>query len=110
VNITSEQYQKILDSAPPDHLSDEFLTYLRTKSVVVLETPDWLVVENIKYHTKELPWYTAFDLKPDNTLELKLLSLQWELPEWKIIIHPIVIRTVKRFHVHLIRCDLEYKV
>lgn len=110
MNITSEQYQKILDSAPADHLSEGFVDYLYTKSKVVLKTEDWIVVENIKYHTKELPWYTAFDLNPDNTLEYKLQLLQWELPEWKIIIHPVIIRTIKRFHVHLLRCDKEYTV
>ena len=110
MNISSEQYQKLLDAAPPDHLSDEFVQYLRDKNRVVLETPDWIVIENVKYHDEELPWYTAFDLNPDFTLEYKLQQLQWEFPEWKTIIHPAMIRTVKRFHVHLIRCDKEYKV
>ena len=110
MNITLEQYQKILTSAPPDHMSEEFITFLRSTSVVINETPDWLVIENVKYHTEELPWYTAFDLKPENTMEYKIQLLQWEHPEYKIIIHPIIIRSVKRFHVHLIRCDKEYIV
>lgn len=110
MNITSEQYQKILDSAPADHLSPDFIVYLKKTSKVVMETEDWFIVENIKYHTDELPWYTAFDLNPDMTLEYKLQNLHWEFPEWKVIIHPVIIRTVKRFHVHLIRCDKEYIV
>lgn len=110
LNITEEQYQKVLDSAPPDHMSEEFLLFLKTSSKVILETPDWLVVENIKYHTEELPWYTAFAVKSDMTLEYSLQQLQWELPEYKIIIHPVMIRSVKRFHVHLIRVDKKYIV
>ncbi len=110
VNLTSEEYQKILDVAPPDHHSDEFVSFLRTNNTVILETPEWLVVKNIKYHDEEKPWYTAFDLNPEYTLEYKLQLLQWEFPEYKMIIHPVIVRTVKRFHVHLIRVDKEYTI
>lgn len=110
MNISSKKYQAILDKAPADHHSDEFIKFLARNNRVVLRTPDWLVIENIKYHTKELPWYTAFDLKPEHTLEYKLQLLQWELPEWKIIIHPAIARTIKRFHLHLIRVDQVYNV
>ncbi len=110
MNINKEQYDKILNSAPQDHTTDEFVSWLRDNNKIILETPDWLVVDNIKYSTEELPWYTAFDLRPDDTLQLKYLKLQWEFPEYKMIIHPFVTRSIKRFHIHLIRADKTYQV
>lgn len=111
MNITTEEYQKILDSAPPNHTSEEFLIFLRENNVVILETPEWLVIENIKYHTKELPWYTAFDKKAkDLALEYKLQLLQYEFPEYRYMWNTVFARSVKRFHVHLFRVDKEYVI
>jgi hypothetical protein len=110
MNITSQEYESILSSAPPDHSSQEFIDWMRDNNKVVLETKEWLVVENIKYHTTEYPWYTAFDLDKDLTWEYKIQLLMWEFPVMKVIIHPVITRTVKRFHVHLIRADKQYFV
>lgn len=44
----------------PDHLSAEFITYLRENNVVIHEDAHWLVIENCKYHTTERAWHTAF--------------------------------------------------
>lgn len=110
MNITSEQYQTILNSAPPDHHSDEFLQYLRDNNVVIIETPEWLVIENVKYHTPELPWYTAFDKGVDMVIDYRLQQLQWEFPEYRYLINPVHARTVKRFHIHLMRVDKEYTI
>jgi hypothetical protein len=108
MNITNEQYEGILDVAPPDHNSEEFLQFLRDNNVVVLETPEWLVIENVKYHTPELPWYTAFDKGIDKVIDFRLQMLQWEFPEYRYIVNSVYARTVKRFHVHLLRVDKEY--
>lgn len=110
MNISEIEYQKIIDSAPPDHHSDEFIKWIEERNHIVLKTADWLVIHNLKYHTKELPWYTAFDLKPEHTLEYKIQLLQWEFPEWKMILHPVIARSVRRFHLHLIRLDKTYTI
>lgn len=110
MNITTEQYEGILNSAPPDHNSEEFLTFLRNNNVVILETPEWLVIENVKYNTPELPWYTAFDKGTDKVVDYRLQMLQWEFPEYRYMINSVYGRTVKRFHVHLMRIDKEYTI
>lgn len=108
MNITTEQYEGILNSAPPNHNSVEFLDFLRGNNVVKIETPEWLVIENIKYHSKESPWYTAFDKGCDYILDYKLQLLQWEFPEYRYIINSVYAKTVKLYHVHLIRVDTQY--
>lgn len=110
MNITTQEYEDLLDEAPEDHMSDEFIRWLENNNIVVLKTEGWLVIENVKYHTKELPWLTAFDLMPEMTWQYKLQLLQWEFPECKIIIHPPITQTVKRFRVHLIKADRQYTV
>ena len=109
MNITPEEYKAVQDTAPGDHHSDEYVEYLR-KSPVVIETKEWLVVENIKYHTEEKPWYTAFLLCPDMTLEYTIQMLKWEFPEYRMIINPTLTQSVKRYHIHLIRIDKKYTV
>lgn len=110
MNITTEQYEGILSSAPPDHHSDEFLSFLRNNNVVILETPEWLVIENVKHHTEELPWYTAFDKGEDKVVDYRIQLLQWEYPEYRYMINSTYACSVKRFHVHLLRVDKEYKL
>jgi hypothetical protein len=110
MNITQQEYEDLLDSAPDDHSSDEFIEWLVDNNIVVFNAEGWVVIENIKYHNEELPWLTAFDVRPEMTWQYKLQLLQWEFPEWKIIIHPPILRSVKRFHVHLIRSDKKYIV
>ena len=110
MNITNEQYEEILNVAPPDHNSEEFLCFLRDNNVVVLETPEWLVIENIKYHTPELPWYTAFDKGVDMVVDYRLMALEWEFPEYRYMINSIYTQSIKRFHIHLIRVDKEYTI
>lgn len=108
MNITNEQYEGILNVAPPDHNSEEFLCFLRDNNVVVLETPEWLVIENVKYHKPELPWYTAFYKGDDKVIDYKLQLLQYEFPEYRYMINSVFARSVKRLHIHLLRVDKEY--
>lgn len=110
MKISTEKYERLLNSAPPDHNSDEFLNFLRDNNVVVLETNEWLVIENIKHHSSKRPWYTAFDKCSDYILDYKLQLLQWEFPEYRYILNSVFARTVKRFHVHLIRVDQQYVI
>lgn len=110
MNITTEQYETILSSAPPDHDSEEFLQFLRDNNVVILETPEWLVIENVKYHTQDAPWYTAFDKGIDKVVDYRWQLLQWEFPEYRYLMNSVFARSVKRFHIHLLRVDKEYLI
>lgn len=44
----------------PDSLSPDFIQYIKDNNVVLADYYGWLVIENIKYHTKEDPHYTLF--------------------------------------------------
>ena len=109
MNINSEQYEKLLKKAP-DHKSEEFLIFLKDNNIVVWETPEWLVIENIKYHNADKPWYTAFYKGPDYVVDYQYQLLNHEFPEWRFMINPVHARTVKRPHVHLFRVDTEYTI
>lgn len=91
----------LLEKAPEDHLSLEFLDYLRENNVVIGENNEWLVIENCKYHTKEKPWYTAFHkLKYTPSFsDIEELGLLYQ--QFSMTIKSPQKRTVKRFHVHL---------
>lgn len=102
-----DEYKQLMLNAPP-HDSDEFVQFLRDNNTVRLETPEWIVVENFKYHTKEREWLTAFDLKPNMTLESKILLLEIEYPNHTFIQHSLRTRTVTRRHLHLIK-DSDYE-
>jgi hypothetical protein len=91
----------LLEQAPKDHMSIEFIQFLREKNVVVKEMKNWLIIENCKYHTKEKPWYTAF--------YKKLIPEQHELGQllvfapfgYNVMIKPPEERTVQRWHAHI---------
>lgn len=91
-----------LENAPEDHLSPEFLEYLRTHNEVVAETDYWLVIENCKYHTPDKPHLTAFHKRDkqyfDEIEDLQRLFLQYDL-----LIKSPKRQSVKRFHIHLIK-------
>ena len=96
--------------APKDHKSNEFQDWLRDNNTVNKETDEWLVIENIKYHREEKPWYTAF-LKEDRVgLDVVLTSLMLEYPGYSIILHHPAHQTIRMFHVHLIKGDRPYTV
>lgn len=110
MNITTEQYERIQSSAPKDYSSVEFLLFLRENNVVVLETPEWLVIENIKHHTKESPWYTAFDKGCNCILDYKLQLLQWEFPEYRYLLNSVYTAEIRMPYVHLLRADSQYVI
>lgn len=99
----AKTYEQLLAEAP-DHMSDEFLQYLRDNNVVVTEVSHWLIIENCKYHTKERPYYTAF-FKPalDILTIADLKELGHAVFNMDMLIKASARRTVKRFHVHLIK-------
>jgi hypothetical protein len=95
-------YEELLNNAPQDHCSDEFLEYLRNYNKVVQESDIWLVIENFKYHSAERPWYTAFLKQSGHPVEHEIG--EW-FPDMEIIIKPKSKRSVNRFHVHLTNLD-----
>ena len=84
---------KLLEQAPKDHNSDEFLVFLRENNEVVFEDPWWLVIKNCKYD-----WLTAFAKNEQGGL-INLMEKYGHL-EWKV--KPKEKRTVDRFHMHFI--------
>lgn len=93
-------YEKRLDEAP-DHLSEEFLDYLRAKNVVVYESSRWLIIENCKYHTREKAWWTAF-YKEDGRYWRNYIEELEQFQKFDLLIKSPLRRTVQRFHIHLV--------
>lgn len=83
----------LLENAPADHNSHEFLQYLRDNNPILWENRDWLVIENCKYG-----WPTAF--AKNYTVEMQPLVERYGQYEWKV--KPANKRTVGRFHIHIL--------
>ncbi len=97
----------LLEKAPKDHLSDEFLQFLRENNKVVKEDGTFLIIENCKYHTPERPWYTAFNKCTYGCCDFRgLESLMDEYPDFTLMVKPITERSVQRFHAHLVKKPL----
>lgn len=102
--MKEEEYQELLKQAPQDHFSDEFIQFLRDNNEVVEENENWLIIKNCKDSND----YTAFFIRDiwKNVYKMFLMDMpdlikKYENREWKIKApHK---RTVKLFHVHLIK-------
>lgn len=92
-------YEELLKTAP-DHMSDDFIVFLRENNTVVYESEDWIIIENYKYHTNEKSWWTAF-IKGDRNWRYEIDEIE-QFKLFDILIKSPSRRTVKRFHVHLI--------
>jgi len=99
------EYSELLKNAP-EHTSEAFLEYLRRFNKIVSESDEWLVIENFKYHTAEKPWYTAFAKSMEVRHEM-IEELGEEFRECDLLIKSASRRSVRRFHVHLIRDGYE---
>ncbi len=96
-------YLRLLESAPADHRSEDFLTFIRMNNKVVFEDDAWLIIKNYKYDTGKNPWHTAF-LKHDSDIWYMFMNrLSEDYANWDWLVKGDKRRTVKRFHVHLIR-------
>lgn len=99
-----KNYKNLLKNAPK-HDSVDFLEYLRKNNKVVFDNPQWIVIQNAKYHTKKKPWYTAFH-KPstkglsDWCMDIDIL---WYIygPTWNYLVKSDKKQTIKRQHVHI---------
>lgn len=98
----------LLEKAP-SHDSPEFIDYLRDNNVVIFENDQWIVIENCKYNTEKIPWYTAFwkresKLVPDLAVWWKDIDILWfEFGDWEWLKKAESRQTIKRFHIHLIK-------
>lgn len=105
-------YEELLAGAPA-HDTPEFINYLRENNKVVLDCPQWLVIENAKYHTEEKPWYTAFHIpRLGRYLGGGAYIVEWyedadilywndNWATWEWLKKDLEKQTVKRFHIHI---------
>jgi len=105
--MSEETYKEFLKTAPEDHLSDEFIQFLRDNNEVDYNGFYWLVIKNKKYWTPENDWMTAFYVGKDrNTPYIEVERMKGLFMSYKdreILIKAPHKRTVKLFHVHLIK-------
>lgn len=94
-----------LENAPKDHLSDEFLEYLRATNVVVADNDHFLIVENCKHHTPEAPHLTAFVLDSHGHWFdfVEELYAKYRYDGYDLLIKAPHRQSVRRPHVHLIK-------
>jgi hypothetical protein len=105
--MQEDKYKDFLKTAPQDHFSDEFLEFLRKYNEVDWEGEYWLVIKNIKYGDA---WLTAFYKRwrtdIDSNTQAGIAQMfdlldRYRDREWMIKApHK---RSVKLFHVHLIK-------
>jgi len=94
----------LLEAAPKDHNSPEFLKFLRDNNPVVYDFDKWLVIANCKYDKPERRWYTAFHTGEVNShLDMCFLADRYGHLEWKK--KATKNQTVKRFHIHMYEPD-----
>lgn len=94
----------MLQEAPKDHYSKEFVNFLRNKNVVVWENTNWLIIENCKYHTPERKWWTAFFIHPELRIPERehLGSLVYYMPyDMALMVKDTSKRSVARWHAHI---------
>lgn len=108
--MTEQEYLVFLEKAPKDHFSNEFKLFLMNNNIIRELEGDWLIIENKKYWTKENDWLTAFYFpglshhRKDQDwalMDLRTLSKKYGDREW--LIKAPSKRTVKVFHIHLIK-------
>lgn len=98
---------RLLDMAPKDHWSDDFLQFLRENNELIEETAYFLVIANCKYDKPKKRWFTAFwKIRPMETTDRDLftqIGLMVAYPLYRdmnLLIKPISRRSVMRPHVH----------
>lgn len=106
--MDQKNYKKLITKTPK-HLQWEFIIFLKANNEVVLDSDYWLVVQNIKHHTSQVNWYTAFTKEPVS--KFSNLSTDCLVDEQKIVQDLFIedwfkfendkrFRSVKRFHKH----------
>lgn len=99
-------YEELLAKAPA-HDSPAFIDFLRDNNTVVFENDQWIIVENVKYHTAERHWFTAFWKSPctigccDWYDDIDILWYQSEWSDMAWLKKAANKQTVNRFHIHI---------
>lgn len=111
-----KEYQKFLETAPGDHFSDEFITFLINNNKVRAVRKSWLVIQNTKYWEDPNKisdktgrtgndWLTAFYIGPRRDDErwalMNLEDLVDIYTDYDFLIKAPSKRSVKLFHVHM---------
>lgn len=104
----------LLEKAPKNHHSPEFLQFLRDNNTVVFENDYWLFIENCKYNNQDgnKRWHTAF-LKSNqgwfimqdahyHALKSAMIMSDLDYTQWEMRIKAPKNRSVGRYHVHFI--------
>lgn len=104
--MSEKEYLKLIKNMP-DSMSDEYLQFMRDRVKVVYEDIDWIIVENIKYHTLENPHYTAFTKDTHNWMNLNGLMLiakfKLDIDSWFTYRNHTKARSIERNHVHFVK-------
>lgn len=104
--MNKEEYQKLLEKVPR-HDSPVFIKWLRENNKVVKENDYYIIIENIKYHTIDNPFYTIFSKDhPDSDYAI-LNILTVKFAKWEWLKKDATKQTINRFHVHVYR---SYKI
>lgn len=108
--MKEEEYTEFLKKAPEDHLSTKFIDWLRENNSVVYENDSWIIIRNKKYFTEENQWLTAFfktslwdKYENEKWGIYNLIELRDNFGDREWLIKAPHKRTVKLFHVHLIK-------
>ena len=94
----------LLEKAPKDHASEEFLNFLRANNEVIAEHDCWLVIANCKYDTPTKRWFTAFVKDGKHATYAHwddLFYLLEKYEDWAWVKKASDRQTIKRFHIHL---------
>ena len=76
----------------------QFFEYLRQHNVVEYEDRNWLVIQNIKYHSDKRMWLTAF-AKREGVPNMTELQKKWGDREW--LKKPATKQSIGFFHIHI---------
>lgn len=96
----------LLEKAPKDHFSEEFIDFLRDNNEVIDESECWIMIANCKYDTPEKRHYTCFPKVNscrfyEGILPMRLFEKH--CMGWEILVKREEERTVKLWHCHFIQ-------
>jgi len=93
----------LLQLAPEDHNSKAFIFFLVANNKVLINTDDWLIIENCKYHFPDREWWTAFYIGSGRKPSREALGYLFYLVpyDWNMMLKDPQKRSVSRYHVHI---------
>lgn len=106
--MNEKKYQSLLKECPPWD-SPLFINFIRANNKVLYENNYWIVIENIKYHTEESKFYTAFikklksrftEISDTEFLSLGEIVLKENLNNYFKYENDKENKSIKRYHIH----------